>query len=669
VFRKILIANRGEIACRVIAAARAMGVRTVAVYSDADRDARHVALADEARRIGPPEARASYLNTEAILAAARETGAEAVHPGYGFLSENEGFAAACAKAGIVFIGPSPEAIAAMGDKSAAKRLMEKAGVPLVPGYHGENQDPAFLQKEADKIGYPVLIKASAGGGGKGMKVAADAKGFAAALESARREAKSAFGDDRVLVEKYLDRPRHIEVQVLGDAQGNLVYLFERDCSVQRRHQKVLEEAPAPGLSAQRRKAMGEAAVAAAKSIHYRGAGTVEFIAGQDGTFYFMEMNTRLQVEHPVTEMVTGIDLVKWQIAVAAGEPLPLKQAQIQLNGHAIEARIYAENPDKGFLPSTGTLRHLRAPRGGEFSPQAGTVRVDSGVREGDAITPHYDPMIAKLIVWGEDRAIALGRMHAALADYEIVGVATNVAFLARTVASKAFSGADLDTGLIERSRAELFPVDAGASDQDLAAAALAELLAEQAQATAAARASGDPHSPWNIVDGWRLNLGSHHELVFAFAEKVFPVQIHFTPSGYRLEIAGREFAFGGREENGMLQVTLSDASFRVRAVRDGARWHLFRDGRHRVLALQSAQTAPEPDAALGSLAAPMPGKVLQVLVAVGAPVAKGAPLVILEAMKMEHTIAAPRDGRVAEIHFKAGEQVNEGVELLRLEAT
>jgi 3-methylcrotonyl-CoA carboxylase alpha subunit len=662
-FRKILIANRGEIACRVIGAARGMGVRTVAVYSDADRDARHVALADEARRIGPPEARASYLNAEAILAAARDTGAEAIHPGYGFLSENEDFAAACGRAGIVFIGPSPEAIAAMGDKSAAKRLMEKAGVPLVPGYHGENQDPVFLQKEADEIGYPVLIKASAGGGGKGMRIIAEGKAFAAALESAKREAKSAFGDDRVLVEKYLDRPRHIEVQVFGDKHGTVVYLFERDCSVQRRHQKVLEEAPAPGLSPGRRKAMGEAAVAAAKSIGYTGAGTVEFIAAQDATFYFMEMNTRLQVEHPVTEMITGLDLVKWQLAVAAGDSIPLKQADIQMNGHAIEARIYAENPAKGFLPSTGTLRHLRAPK-----ERPGSVRVDTGVRQGDVITPHYDPMIAKLIVWGEDRAIALGRMRAALAGYEIVGVQSNVEFLARTVAGKAFSSAELDTGLIERNRAELFPADAGASDEELAAAALAELLAEQAQAAAAASQSGDPHSPWNIVDGWRLNLGSHLELVFAFGEKVFAVQIHFAPTGYRLEIAGREFAFGGRDVDGMLQVTLGDASFRVRAVRDGADWHLFRDGAHRVLTLQSAQLTEAPDALIGSLSAPMPGKVLQVLVQAGAQVVKGTPLVILEAMKMEHTIAAPHDGRVAEIHFKAGEQVAEGTELLRLEA-
>ena len=552
----------------------------------------------------------------------------------------------------------------MGDKSAAKRLMEKAGVPLVPGYHGENQDPAFLRKEADKIGYPVLVKASAGGGGKGMRVVQDGKAFAGALESARREAKSSFGDDRVLIERYLDRPRHIEVQVFGDTRGGVVYLFERDCSVQRRHQKVLEEAPAPGLSDKRRREMGEAAVAAARSIKYTGAGTVEFIASQDGTFYFMEMNTRLQVEHPVTEMITGLDLVKWQLLVAAGEALPLKQEQLNFHGHAIEARIYAENPAKGFLPSTGTLRHLRAPE-----ERRGAVRVDSGVRQGDAITPHYDPMIAKLIVWGEDRDTALGRMRAALAEYEIVGVSTNVEFLARTVASKAFSSADLDTGLIERCSAELFPADAGASDEEFAAAAFAELMAEEAQAAAAAMASNDPHSPWDCVDGWRLNLGSHHELTFAQGGRACKVQIHFAPEGYRLSVDSRDYTLAGGEENGVLHVTLGDASFRVRAVRDGADWHLFRDGAHRVLTLRSAQTAPEPDVATGSLAAPMPGRILQVLVQVGANVAKGAPLVILEAMKMEHTITAPRDGCVAEIRFKAGEQVNEGAELLRLEDT
>ena len=664
-FRKLLIANRGEIACRVISAARHMSVATVAVYSDADREARHVALADEARRIGQPAARESYLNVDAILAAARDTGAEAIHPGYGFLSENEDFARACKAAGIVFIGPAPEAIAAMGDKLAAKRLMEKARVPLVPGYHGENQDAALLAKEADRTGYPVLIKAAAGGGGKGMRVVQDAKGFAAALASARREAKSAFGDDRVLIEKYLERPRHIEVQVFGDTHGNIVHLFERDCSVQRRHQKVLEEAPAPGLSEKRRREMGEAAVAAAKAIKYSGAGTVEFIAGQDGTFYFMEMNTRLQVEHPVTELITGQDLVRWQLLVAAGEPLPLKQEQLGFRGHAIEARIYAENATKGFLPSTGTLRHLRAPDAVEFG--IAPVRVDSGVRQGDAITPYYDPMIAKLVVWGEDRAIALGRMRAALAGYEIVGVASNVEFLARTVASKAFSAAELDTGLIERCRAELFPPDSGASDEELAAAALAELLAEETQAAAKARTSGDPYSPWNRVDGWRLNLGSHHEFAFAQGDSIYKVQIHFVPDGYRFSVGGREYALSGSEADGTLQVKLGDVVFRVRAVRDGADWHLFRNGTHRVLALHDEHAAPDADEAAGSLAAPMPGKVLQVLVQPGAAVTKGMPLLILEAMKMEHTITAPRDGRVSRIFFKPGEQVNEGADLLELE--
>jgi len=646
VFRKILIANRGEIACRVIATARSMGVRTVAVYSDADRDARHVALADEARHIGPAEARASYLNMDAILAAARASGAEAIHPGYGFLSENEDFASACAKAGVVFIGPTPEAIAAMGDKSAAKRLMAKAEVPLVPGYHGEKQEPELLKKEAAKIGYPVLIKASAGGGGKGMRVVQDAKEFGAALASAQREAKAAFGDERVLIEKYLQRPRHIEIQVFGDTQGNVVHLFERDCSVQRRHQKVLEEAPAPGLSTSKRNQMGRAAVAAAKAIGYVGAGTVEFIVDPEGAFYFMEMNTRLQVEHPVTELVTGLDLVRWQLMVAAGSPLPLKQSEIQMKGHAIEARIYAENPVKGFLPSTGTLRHLRFPEG--------PARVDTGVRAGDAITPYYDPMIAKLIVSGADRGEALGRLRAALADLEVIGVASNVAFLARVAASKAFSEADLDTGLIERCRDELFPADTGARDEDLAAAALAELRLEQAQSEARSRASDDPHSPWSQVDGWRLNLGSHHEFAFLDGTSVRKVQAHFSREEPRFTVDGR---------------ALAATPTRLRAVRDGTDWHLFHDGTHRVLRLHDEHDDAGAGESAGSLAAPMPGKVLQVLVQPGAEVAKGAPLLILEAMKMEHTISAPHAGRVAEIRFKAGEQVTEGAELVRLERT
>jgi 3-methylcrotonyl-CoA carboxylase alpha subunit len=666
-FRRILIANRGEIACRVIAAARSLGIRAIAVYSDADRDARHVAWADEARRLGPAPAGESYLAIDAIIKAAKAAGAEAIHPGYGFLAENERFARACADAGIVFIGPTPEAIAAMGDKSRAKALMEKAGVPLVPGYHGERQDPGLLAAEAKRIGYPVLIKASAGGGGKGMRVVERPGDFADALESAKREAKAAFGDARVLLEKYLERPRHIEIQVFGDRHGNLVHLFERDCSVQRRHQKVLEEAPAPGMTEKRRQEMGEAAVAAARAIGYVGAGTVEFIAGQDGRFYFMEMNTRLQVEHPVTEMITGVDLVGWQIAVAAGEPLPARQEQLSIRGHAIEARIYAENPDAGFLPSTGVLRRLRAPRAAEFTAAGGPLRVDSGVREGDRISPHYDPMIAKLVAWSETREQALARLRAALAEYEIVGVATNVEFLGRVCASRAFAAADLDTALIERSRGELFPPDAGAGEEDLAAAALAALFAEEDAARAQARASGDPHSPWREVDGWRLNLGAHHEFVFAEGEREHRLVIHFEGAGLRLTAAGRDHALAGTREGDAIRASLGGRSFRARTFRDGAQWHVFRDGGHRVLTLKGAGAEAEADAAGGSLAAPMPGKVIQVLVQVGAKVAKGAPLLVLEAMKMEHTISAPRAGKVAKILFGAGEQVSEGAELLVLE--
>src|SRR5512140_4404 len=450
-FKKILIANRGEIACRVIRTARRLGIRTVAVHSEADQNARHVRLADEAVAIGPAAARESYLVAERILEAARATGAQAIHPGYGFLSENADFAEACERAGMTFIGPPASAIRAMGSKSAAKALMEKAEVPLTPGYHGDNQDPAFLAREAGRIGYPVLIKASAGGGGKGMRRVDAPADFDAALASCRREARQAFGDDRVLVERYVLRPRHVELQVFGDRHGGCVHLFERDCSVQRRHQKVLEEAPAPGMTPERRAAMGAAAVEAARAVGYVGAGTVEFIVDPSGAFFFMEMNTRLQVEHPVTEMITGLDLVEWQLRVAAGEPLPLRQEQVQLDGHAIEARVYAEDPDKGFLPSTGKLVHLAAPEASYH------VRLDSGVDEGDEITPFSDPMIAKLVVWDRTRALALARMRAALAQVRIVGVQNNVEFLSRLVASPAFAAADLDTALIDREREFLFP--------------------------------------------------------------------------------------------------------------------------------------------------------------------------------------------------------------------
>jgi 3-methylcrotonyl-CoA carboxylase alpha subunit len=645
-FGKILIANRGEIACRVIRTARRLGIRTVAVYSDADRAARHVRLADEARRIGPAPAAESYLNGGAILDAARAAGAEAIHPGYGFLSENEDFAAACERAGIVFVGPSAQAIAAMGDKSAAKRLMEKAGVPLVPGYHGEKQDDALLEKEAARIGFPVLIKPSAGGGGKGMRVVEDKSAFLASLQAARREAKSAFGDERVLIERYLERPRHIEVQVFGDGKGKAVHLFERDCSVQRRHQKVLEEAPAPGLDARKREEMGAAAVAAARAIKYGGAGTVEFIAQQDGRFYFMEMNTRLQVEHPVTEMITGLDLVEWQLRIAAGEKIPLSQEKLKFSGHAIEARIYAEDPERDFMPATGKLVHLA------FPAESDSVRVDAGVEAGGEITPWYDPMIAKLIVHGADRAAALAMLRRALTEVEIAGVTTNVSFLGRVAASRAFSTPELDTGLIERNRAELFPPRAAVADEMLAAAAFAELAAEEEAAGEQSRSSGDPGSPWQRVDGWRLNSESHHDFVFVDGGESHTVRISFSDGGPRVKVGGKE---------------ISEPQ-RARAIRDGRDWHVFWGGAYRKLSLKEALPAPEGASAAGSLAAPMSGKVIQVLVEKGAEVEKGQPLLILEAMKMEHTIAAPADGRVKEIRFAPGEQVLEGAELVTLES-
>ena len=661
-FEKILIANRGEIACRVMRTARRLGVRTVAVYSDHDRDSLHVRSADEAMRIE------GYLEIAAIVAAARESGAQAIHPGYGFLSENEDFAAACKDAGIVFIGPSPEAIAAMGDKAAAKRLMEKAGVPLVPGYHGEKQDAALLEKEAVRIGFPVLIKPSAGGGGKGMRVVSDQQSFASSLEGAKREAKSSFGDERVLIERYLDRPRHIEVQVFGDTQGNLVYLFERDCSVQRRHQKVLEEAPAPGLDSKKRKQMGDAAVAAARAINYIGAGTVEFIVETEGDragalsgrFYFMEMNTRLQVEHPVTEMITGLDLVEWQLRVACGEKLPLEQKELAFSGHAIEARIYAEDPEHGFLPATGRLVHLA------FPADTAEVRVDTGVEPGAEITPWYDPMIAKLIVRGADRAAALARLRQALAQVEIAGPRTNVAFLRRIAASRAFGAAELDTGLIERNRGELL-IEEKITDETLAAAAYAELAEEQRDARARAAGSADPHSPWFAVDGWRLNQDSHHDFAFLEGETPHTTRIRFLEAGLRFAVGGREYSLEGEElADGRLLLRLDGRAFKARAVREGSDWHVLCGSDYRRLAL-APLTVEDDSAGAGSLAAPMPGKVVKILSQVGARVAKGDALLILEAMKMEHTITAPADGVVKEIHYGAGEQVLEGAELVTLE--
>jgi len=667
-FTKILIANRGEIACRVAATARRMGILTVAVYSEADANAKHVAVCDEAVLIGPAPAKESYLCGDKIIAVALATGAQAIHPGYGFLSENADFADACAAAGLVFIGPPASAMRAMGSKSAAKSLMEKANVPLVPGYHGEEQDADFLHAQADQIGYPVLLKASAGGGGKGMRVIENSTDFKAALASCKREAISSFGDDKVLAEKYLSRPRHIEIQVFADTLGKCIYLFERDCSVQRRHQKVLEEAPAPGMPPERRAAMGEAAVAAAKAVGYVGAGTVEFIANQDGSFYFMEMNTRLQVEHPVTEMITGTDLVEWQLRVASGEPLPKTQSELTIHGHAIEARIYAENPEKGFLPSIGTLHHMRAPAAVTFelggTPLPAGVRIDSGVREGDAISPFYDPMIAKLIVWGADRREALARMAQALAEYQIVGLASNIAFLKRLVEGEAFSNADLDTGLIERHHDALFPALQAAPDTALALAAVA-LLTQEA---AASHDSG----PWGDALGWRLNSTLGRSLSFAdeFAlnldAKAYAVRIAYQQDGWlfngqRLSLSARD----GQE----LHIKLGERAVHGTVHRDGEQFHVFTGGAHYTLQYNDPMAhAGEAEAEGGRLTAPMPGKVVAVLVNKGQDVKKGEPLVIMEAMKMEHTIAAPHDGLVEDVLYAVGDQVADGAPLLAFKA-
>jgi 3-methylcrotonyl-CoA carboxylase alpha subunit len=662
-FRKILIANRGEIACRVIKTARRLGVRTVAVFSEADANARHTRLADEAVLIGPPAARESYLNIDRIIAAAKQTGAEAIHPGYGFLAENEAFAAACAANGIVFIGPPVESIRAMGSKSAAKTLMEKAPVPLVPGYHGDEQGASFLQKEADRIGYPVLLKPSAGGGGKGMRIVNATKEFADALASCKREALSSFGDDHVLIEKYVTRPRHVEIQVFADNHGNCVYLFERDCSVQRRHQKVLEEAPAPGMTPARRREMGEAAVAVARAVNYAGAGTVEFIADQDGRFYFMEMNTRLQVEHPVTEMITGQDLVEWQLRVAGGEPLPLTQEQLAIRGHALEARIYAEDPDKGFLPSTGKLVHLAPPA------ESLHVRVDTGVEQGDEITPYYDPMIAKLIVWDETRELALQRMLQALAQYRIVGVANNVEFLSRLTACPAFTAADLDTGLIERERGFLFPQQGDAPDQAYLIAALATLLREEDEAQRTDHRSADPYSPWRLQDGWRLNSHAERRILFRYGDVERTVVVGYADGGYVLGLDGLTVpARGELTRNGTLRVELAGLRLDASVIVAGEKRHVFLDGRSYQLArVDPLYHGSEGQGAEGGLVAPMPGKVIAWLAEPDTDVEKGAPLLILEAMKMEHTITAPAAGRLKGFRFAVGEQVSEGAELVDFE--
>ena len=667
-FKKILIANRGEIACRVAVTARRMGIQTVAVYSDADVHAKHVSVCDEAVPIGGSAPADSYLRWERIIAAARATGAQAIHPGYGFLSENEAFAQACADAGLVFIGPPAAAIQAMGLKAESKRLMEKAGVPLVPGYHGADQDTKLLQHEADRIGYPVLIKASAGGGGKGMRVVEKREDFAASLASCQREAVNSFGDAAVLIEKYVLRPRHIEIQVFGDTHGNCVYLFERDCSVQRRHQKVLEEAPAPGMTEALRQQMGLAAVAAARAVNYVGAGTVEFIVEQrDGqmNFFFMEMNTRLQVEHPVTEAITGLDLVEWQLRVANGEPLPLPQEQLRIHGHAIEARICAENPDKHFLPATGSLQVYGLPACSSF--ERAEVRVDSGVRQGDTISPYYDSMVAKLIVHGETREQALARLDAALAQTHIVGLATNVQFLRHVVQSRSFAQADLDTALIVREGEVLFDQERVGLPLAAASVVAHTLLQEQAVQAASSTPQGWL-DPFARRDGWRAHGVTLRHFEFEFHGQRHGAQLTYLHDGaLHLQIG---------TESGLLQMTPGehglDLQFagqrqRVQVWRSGEVAHVFLNrGATQITVIDALAHAGEAPLEGGRLTAPMPGKVVSFAVQAGDTVAKGQVLAVMEAMKMEHTIAAPADGVVTELLYAPGDQVAEGAELLKL---
>jgi 3-methylcrotonyl-CoA carboxylase alpha subunit len=658
-FSKLLIANRGEIAVRVMRTAKRMGLATVAIYSDADAGAMHVADADEAVRVGPAAAADSYLNADAIIAAARQTGAQAIHPGYGFLSENPGFVEAVEAAGLIFVGPPASAIRAMGLKDAAKALMETAGVPVVPGYHGEEQDPSFLARAADDIGYPVLIKARAGGGGKGMRKVERAADFADALAGARREAKASFGDDRVLIEKYVTAPRHIEIQVFGDSHGNAVHLFERDCSLQRRHQKVIEEAPAPGMTGDVRAAMGSAAVKAAKAIGYSGAGTVEFIVdGSDGLrpdrFWFMEMNTRLQVEHPVTEAITGLDLVELQLRVAAGEPLPFTQDDLAIDGHAFEARLYAEDVPIGFLPATGTLEYLR------FSKAA---RNDTGVRQGDEITPFYDPMIAKVIVHGRDRAEALARMRAALADTLIAGTVTNKAFLSSLCAHEGFAAGQVDTGLIERDLESL----TSESQPPLLARAVAAVAA---LALAGGKSGGA--DPWGSLIGFRLWGAAQNFLTLVHAGEASDVRVtmrraddfkvSFKDDAINLQLvpgAPERMIVDGHAQP--MQFALARAGERVSGVT------VFLDGEtHEFTIADSAGDVGEAGSG-DDVRAPMPGLVKQVRVTAGATVSKGDALAVLEAMKMEHTLAAPRDGVVAVINAAEGDQVKDGDLLVSLE--
>lgn len=671
-FSKILIANRGEIACRVIKTARKMGIRTVAVYSDADANALHVSMADEAVYLGPSPSRESYLLSEKVIAAAKKTGAQAIHPGYGFLSENADFCRLCQQEHITFIGPPVGAIEAMGSKSAAKAIMEKAQVPLVPGYHGDDQSEAVIKKAADDMGYPVLLKATAGGGGKGMRQIWSEAEFADGFAAAKREAKSSFGDDTMLVEKYLTQPRHVEIQVFCDNHDNAVYLFERDCSVQRRHQKVIEEAPAFKMSEQLRAQMGESAIKSAKAIGYRGAGTVEFLLDVDGSFYFMEMNTRLQVEHPVTELITGQDLVEWQLRVAAGESLPKKQEELSIRGHAFEARIYAEDANNDFLPATGTLNFLQPPEESQH------VRVDTGVRQGDEVSVYYDPMIAKLIVWDENREKALQRLSKALTEYRIDGVTTNIDFLYNLATCQSFIEQDIDTGFIDKNYDEIFHEGQQTLNDELPMAAFYVVQSLAEQANERAQLSADPHSPWNQTTAWRLNEAHLHKLTLAHNEVNYPITVEQKRGGsssyYLITVEhpafdGKVTDCQGRIDGNTLKISIDGYQSRATISRNGDNISLYRsNGVFNFTLVRPDCGLSDLDENHGGLSAPMNGTMVSVLVAKGDKVTKDQPLMIMEAMKMEHTIKAPSDGVIDDVFYQAGDMVDGGSELVKFTA-
>jgi 3-methylcrotonyl-CoA carboxylase alpha subunit len=658
---KVLIANRGEIACRVIRTLRRMHIRSVAVYSDADRHALHVRMADEARHIGPPPASESYLKADQLIAMAVDTGCQAIHPGYGFLSENPTFAERCEQAGIKFIGPSSRAIAAMGSKSAAKVLMADAGVPLIPGYHGEDQTDERLLEEAKRVGFPLLIKAAFGGGGKGMRVVHDISHFIESLHSCRREASASFGNASVLVERYLTQPRHVEIQVFCDSHGNGVHLFERDCSIQRRHQKIIEEAPAPGMTDELRQAMGSAAVAAAKAIDYEGAGTIEFLLDVDGRFYFMEMNTRLQVEHPVTEYITGLDLVEWQIRVARGEVLPRTQSELTINGHAMEVRICAESPSRDFMPSIGRLQCFRPPATDQ------TLRLDTGIEEGSIITPYYDPMVAKLIVHGRDREEARKRMLAALSEFQVIGIDTNIHYLSRIMSLPAFAAADLSTRFLSLHGDGLSVLPTPSARDFIHAALILSLSTADGHEDVSAASRPVANSPWNRKDGWLMNAARQSVIRLSCGDCHETITITTGPDHVEASCGEESLRTAASVSGSSLQV-IDTRRHHILFFRSDDTVTLFADGHPLTFRHWAPEAGEHEKADAGHLAAPMPGRVIQVLVSVGQSVKKGEVLVIMEAMKMEHSLRAPFDGVVASLPHKPGDAVREGTELASLTA-